>query len=100
MKKLLLLIAMLLLVSSCSKNWLVSNTFFLGNKTMKEVYMTKIQAGQVGAAIMGSNDGTGYYDYAISICDIDENGNQTQCRETIVVENVVDTNLRIQEWSE
>lgn len=97
MKKLILsmlAIAVLFLAVGCgTKNWMVSNKFHGDNRTVKEVYTSKVQAGQVMGEFAGKGDPAKFYDYKLRVCNIDEKANLSQCMDTVVIENVMQNTL-------
>jgi hypothetical protein len=97
MKKIILAslaIAVLFLAVGCgTRNWLVSNKFHGDNRTVKEVYSSKIQAGQVMNNFTGKGDPAKFYDYKLRVCFIDEKATLNQCMDTVVIENVMQNTL-------
>ncbi len=92
MKKMIILalVAMSLLLAGCANpQWLTSNKFLGEDKTMKEFFAFRIQAGQ----IMTDDSGTEYFDYTARVCNVDDAGNLSQCMDTVILENVMQNTL-------
>lgn len=92
MKKIIILavVAMSLTFTGCvSPQWLTSNKFLGEDKTMKEFYAKRIQAGQ----ILTGDDKTEYFDYTVRVCNVADDGTLSQCMDTVVLENVMQNTL-------
>jgi hypothetical protein len=92
MKKIIILalVAMSLTLAGCrAPQWLTSNKFLGEDKTMKEFYAFRIQAGQV----MTGDTKTEYFDYTVRVCNVDDAGNLSQCMDTVILENVMQNTL-------
>lgn len=95
MKKYIVLaiMAAFLVVGCKTPNWLVSNTFHGTDKTVKEIYTPVVQAGDVGSALMGKEDDAEFFNYSMRVCNVDEQGNLTQCMDTVILEHVMQGTL-------
>ena len=92
MKKYLVLAAVsaaFMMVGCKTPNWLVSNEFHGTDKTVREFFASTTQAGAELSNLAGKDDKTLYFNYTVRVCNVDENGNLSQCMDTVVVEHVV-----------
>ena len=92
MKKLIILafVALSLTLAGCkAPQWLTSNKFLGEDKTMKEFYAERLQAGQV----MTGDTKTKYFDYTVRVCNVADDGTLSQCMDTVVLENVMQNTL-------
>ncbi len=90
---LLAVMAAFLAVGCKTPNWLVSNDFLGTDKTVKEFYTPQIQAGQVLSNLAGKDDQSQFFNYTVRVCNVDEQGNLTQCMDTVVLEHVMQDTL-------
>lgn len=90
---LLAVMTVFLAVGCKTPNWLVSNDFLGTDKTVKEFYTPQIQAGQVLSNLAGKEDKAQFFNYTVRVCNVDEQGNLTQCMDTVVLEHVMQDTL-------
>ena len=95
MKKYLVLAAMAAIFASgcATPNYLVTQKFHGADRTVKEVYQYVIQGGAILSKIAGKDDNAEYYNYIVRVCNIDDQGNSSQCMDTVVLENVMQDSL-------
>jgi len=77
----LALVAAFLVVGCKTPNWLITNDFHDDNRVVKE-YLTP-------ATQVGSESDEYFLNYSIRVCNVDDNGNYSQCMDTLVIENIV-----------
>jgi len=82
-KRLLAVAALAVLASACSPKVLTS-TDLIGGRSVKYTYM---KTGTIGSQRQG--DQQNLYDFGIRVCDFDADSKETNCADTVLMNNVV-----------
>lgn len=79
-----MILAGAVLATGCAPKVLTRNTF-VGDRTAKYIMQ---QTGSISSGSGRNSSSAGLYNYSIEICDLTDDGNETNCNESVLLGNV------------